>query len=151
MIDRACISLTSKCQLRCTYCHFDKHIEKNAYADISPEKLQIILTNIINYSEQNNISFKIGLVGAGEPLLRFDLIQEVVSFTKKNDINGHLSFYTISNGIALNEEKIKWFYENKDKIKLCFSLDGSKSIQNLCRVFVNEKGSFDKVMDAINL
>lgn len=151
MIDRACISLTSKCQLRCTYCHFDKHIEKNSCTDISPENLQIILTNIINYSEQNNISFKIGLVGAGEPLLRFDLIQEAILFTKQNDKNSRLSFYTISNGIALSEEKIKWFYENKDKIKLCISLDGSKNIQDLCRVSVNKKGSFDKVMETINL
>lgn len=151
MIDRACISLTSKCQLSCTYCHFDKHIDKTSCTDISPVNLEVILRNIINYSEHNKTNFKIGLVGAGEPLSRFDLIQNAILFAEKNDKNNRLSFYTISNGILVNEEKIKWFHENRDKINLCFSLDGTKEIHDLCRVFANQKGSFDKVMDAINL
>ena len=43
MIDRACISITSKCQLRCTYCHFDKHILKTSCADITAENLVAVL------------------------------------------------------------------------------------------------------------
>lgn len=151
MIDRACISITNKCQLCCTYCHFNKHIDKVSCSDISLENLKIVLKNILSYSESNKINFKIGLVGDGEPLLRFDLIQEAILFADVNDKNNRLSFYTISNGIALTEEMIKWFYEKKDKIKLCFSLDGSKDIQDMCRVFVNQKGSFEKVMEAIAL
>lgn len=151
MIDRVCISITSKCQLACSYCHFDKHIKKSNCNDISLHDLQLILHNLIEYAETNDIQIKIGLVGAGEPLLRFDLIQDAILYAETNDINEHLSFYTISNGLAASEEKIKWFYKNKDKIKLSFSLDGSKDIQDLCRVFSNQKGSYDKVMESIFL
>lgn len=151
MIDRACISITSKCQLRCTYCHFDKHIEKASCPDMSVKNLQSIIKNIIDYAEKNNIYFKLGLVGSGEPLLRFDLIKDSISFAKENDKNERISFYTISNGVALTENQIKWFYENKNKIKLSFSLDGSKYIQDKCRVFENQKGSFNKVMKSISL
>lgn len=151
MIDRACISITSRCQLKCRYCHFDKHIDKASCNDITNEKLKIIIRNIIDYAEHNNGDFKIGLVGVGEPMLRFDLIQEVVSFVERRDVNKRLAFYTISNGIAVDKDKIKWFYDQRNRIKLCFSLDGSERIHDMCRVFRNNTGSFKKVFETISL
>ena len=50
MIDRACISITCKCQLRCTYCHFDKHITKASCSDITAENLEAILKNVTQKS-----------------------------------------------------------------------------------------------------
>ena len=55
MIDRACISITSKCQLRCTYCHFDKHISKASCADITEENLEVVLKNILLYAKNNKL------------------------------------------------------------------------------------------------
>lgn len=151
MIDRACISITSKCQLHCRYCHFDKHIDKSSCADICVENLKTIIENIIEYAGINQINFKIGLVGAGEPLLRFDLIQEAVVFAEKNDLDKRLLFYTISNGIDVDKDKINWFHRHRDRIKISFSLDGSKSIHNMCRVFASKAGSFEKVLETISL
>lgn len=152
MIDRACIQLTCKCQLRCTYCHFDKHIDKSIFEDIKLETIQIILKNILDYAEHNDITkFKIGLVGAGESLLKLDLIKEIIEFVNIIDLENRLSFYTITNGISVDVNTIKWFYENKDRIKLNFSLDGTKRIHNSCRVFGNGAGSYDEVMKSIDL
>lgn len=151
MIDRACISITSKCQLRCTYCHFDKHISKNSCADITAENLEVVLKNILSYAKNNELkAFKVGLVGAGEPLLRFDLIQKAIEFSKANDPNHILQFYTISNGVGVNEKILLWFYEHQDRIKLSFSLDGNEAIQDLCRKFPNGKGSYFSVMKNIS-
>lgn len=151
MIDRACISITSKCQLRCTYCHFDKHISKTSCADITAENLETVLKNILLYAINNELkAFKVGLVGAGEPLLRFDLIKKTIEFSKENDSEHILQFYTISNGVGINEEKLIWFNDNKDRIKLSFSLDGNESIQNLCRIFPNKQGSYSFVINSIN-
>lgn len=151
MIDRACISITSKCQLRCIYCHFDKHISKVSCADITADNLEAILKNVLEYARKNELqTFKIGLVGAGEPLLRFDLIQKAIEFSMKNDPTHILQFYTISNGIGINENILNWFYKNKDLIKLSFSLDGNECLQDLCRVFPNGKGSYSFVIKNIN-
>lgn len=151
MIDRACISITSKCQLRCTYCHFDKHISKTSCGDITAENLEVILKNILLYARNNELkAFKVGLVGAGEPLLRFDLIQIAIGFSMENDSEHILQFYTISNGVGVNEEILLWFYEHKDTIKLSFSLDGNESIQDSCRKFPNGKGTYFFVMKNIN-
>ena len=151
MIDRACISLTSKCQLSCTYCHFEKHIDKNTCTDLDVKSLYEILQNIKEYADKNDISFKIGLVGAGEPLIRFDLIQETVNFLSKNDIAKRISLYTISNGVYCTQEMMKFFYENQNYIKIGFSLDGNAEIHDACRKFKNGAPSFKKVWDTIEL
>ena len=110
-----------------------------------------LLSNILLYARNNDLkSFKVGLVGAGEPLLRLDLIQKAIEFSKENDPEHILQFYTISNGVGVNEEILIWFYENKDIIKLSFSLDGSKSIQDSCRKFPKGNGSYSFVMKNIN-
>lgn len=151
MIDRACISLTSKCQLCCTYCHFDKHIDKKSCEELKSESLKGILQNISEYAYKNDISFKIGLVGAGEPLIRFDLIQEAIVFLSEIDADENISLYTISNGIYCTPEIMKFFFDNQNRIKLCFSLDGNPDIHNACRKFKNGSTSFEKVWAAIEL
>ena len=151
MIDRACLSLTNKCQLRCTYCHFHKHIDKNCGCDMKVSEVITIVQNIYNYALKNNIHFKIGLVGSGEPLIMFSLIQECIKYSNSIDKENRLSFYTITNGLLCNEEKIKWFYENKERIKLCFSVDGYKELHDYCRVDINKNGSYDKVSKGIAL
>lgn len=151
MIDRACISITSKCQLKCRYCHFDKHIKRTNDSDISIENLQKIIANIIDYAALHKSSFKIGLVGAGEPLLRFDLVQKAIGFAETTDVNNLVSFYIITNGITLDEKTITWFFKHKERIQLCFSLDGSEKNHNFCRVFPDGQGTFDSVMEHIAL
>lgn len=151
MIDRACVSLTSKCQLGCIYCHFDKHIDKKSCKDLKSESLNEILRNIREYSYKNAISFKIGLVGAGEPLVRFDLIQEAVRLLSEIDGDGKISLYTISNGIDCTPKMMKFFFDNQNRIKLSFSLDGNEEIHDACRKFKNGSSSFEKVWATIEL
>lgn len=44
-----------------------------------------------------------------------------------------LTFYTITNGTLLSENITRFFYENREFIKLCFSLDGYEELHNLGR------------------
>ncbi len=151
MIDRACLSLTSNCQFGCTYCHFDSHINKNNIVEISENDALQIVQNFHEYAQRHHCKIKIGLVGSGEPLLRFRLIKKIIETAKRVDAENILSFYTISNGGYFNEEICKFFFENRSKIKLCFSIDGYQEIHNLCRITVNKKGTFAKVMDSVEM
>lgn len=151
MIDRACISLTSKCQFNCVYCHFDKHIDKSKSIDMRFEDLLIIFKNIKAYISKTDLTFKIGLVGSGEPLLRFDLIADAISLLEEIDKENSISLYVISNGAYCSSEMMQFFYENKHRIKLCFSLDGYKEIHNECRKLKKGGGTFDTVAKTIDL
>ena len=53
MIDRACISLTNKCNLKCKYCHFQD--KQNNYSEFSIDDLKAIVDNIHDYCKQNHL------------------------------------------------------------------------------------------------
>ena len=112
MIDRACISLSNACNLKCKYCHFQdkqKEISWFVYAD-----LITILNNIHEYCLKKAISvFKVGIVGAGEPLLQKNDLFRILAFIKQNAYS-ELNLYTISNGTLLSHEDVKRFYAYKD-------------------------------------
>lgn len=71
MIDRACISLGETCNLKCAYCHF--HNEENGKLSGIPEEFTIdeliqIVEKLNEYAINRSVkTFKVGIVGAGEP------------------------------------------------------------------------------------
>jgi Arylsulfatase regulator (Fe-S oxidoreductase) len=145
MIDRACISISGRCNMQCLYCHFRN--KSNEYDDLSlPDAIEII-DKMSDYINQNKIStFKIGLVGAGEALFQFPLIKEIVEYANKQ--SDAFSFYTITNGININEEILEYFYSEKNKIHLNFSLDGNQEIHDMYRI-KNGTGTFEAVFKSI--
>ncbi len=142
MIDRACISLTNKCNLKCKYCHFQD--KQNNYSEFSIDDLKTIVDNIHDYCKQNHLEkFKLGIVGSGEPMLKFSTIIEILNHIVENKYN-EFNIYTITNGTLLNERKIEELYKYKDLIKVCFSLDGYKELHNVGRML------YDNTALAIN-
>lgn len=132
MIDRACISLGEKCNLRCSYCHFKDRLSKKDQ-EFSTQDLFVIIDNISSYCIRNNLKeFKIGIVGSGEPLFEYDKIKELINHVKISQYD-HFSFYIITNGTIFNDEMIQFFYQNRDLITVCFSLDGYEELHNIGR------------------
>lgn len=139
MIDRVCISLNNQCNLQCKYCNFRQNDLITNDEDLSKNDIIIILQNILDYSRHYKINqFKIGLVGAGEPLLSFNKIKLIIEYARANDTDNILLFYTITNGILINETMLNYFYDNKDKITLNISLDGYEELHNFGKQSFNE-------------
>jgi uncharacterized protein len=105
-----------------------------------------ILYNILCYSRQKNIPvFKIGIVGAGEPLLNFNTLKHIIEYAEREDIDNTFAFYTITNGTLVNEEMLAFFYKNRKRITINFSLDGYEKLHNY------GKGAFARTFDRIKL
>lgn len=141
MIDRACISLTERCNLRCRYCHFrDK---QNDGGDLSGREAVQAVDNIWRYVEENKLgSFKLGIVGSGEPLLE---LRTMVAMLERIESYGTDAFrlYTITNGTLASEEALGELLPYKDLLNVCFSLDGPKEVHNAGR------SSFEAVMEGV--
>lgn len=90
----------------------------------------------------------IGFYG-GEPLLEFSLIKKAVFYSQKKFKGKVLTFSITTNATLLTEEMIHFFAANN--IYLMISLDGPKEINDSNRVFVNGQGTYDKVMEKIQL
>ena len=135
MIDRACISINNKCNLRCSYCHFlsKKRADTQSKTEFNSGEVENILDNITKYCTESDIGeFKLGIVGAGEPLLSFDVLEFIVIHAKRNR-NPVFRMYTISNGVALTMDHLRFFKEHSDIITLNFSLDGYEELHDAYR------------------
>lgn len=142
MINRACISLGEKCNIRCKYCHFHKRLSKDNQEFNESEMISIV-ENVRKYMDENKVeSFKIGIVGAGEPILEFNTIKALINYVKRVK-EQRISFYTISNSLLVDEDILNYFYENRSLISLNYSYDGPELIHNYGR------GQFEKVFSRI--
>ena len=138
MIDRACISLNARCNLKCVYCHFANK-KNNALSrenEFTAKEAMIFCTNLYNYIKKYGIKlFKLGIVGSGEPLLSFGVLKTIVDFFASSDLKNNIKIYTISNGTLLTKNIINYFYENRDAIDLNISIDGDKTTNEKLRGF----------------
>ena len=136
MIDRACISLNARCNLNCIYCHFaTKKNNNNTKAnEFNCEEVKLFCQNLYSYIKKHNIPlFKLGIVGAGEPLLSFSELKTIVDFFDDSDVKNNIRMYTISNGTLLNNEMVDYFFNHKEIIELNVSLDGDEPINRRLR------------------
>ncbi len=136
MIDRACISLNSRCNLNCVYCHFaaKKNNQNTKQNEFSADEVNMFCLNLYSYIKENNVNaFKLGIVGSGEPLLSFAQLKRIVEFFYNSDINEKIKMYVISNGTLLNDEIIDFFYDYQSIVELNVSLDGDPEINKKLR------------------
>ncbi len=147
---RALLSLTEKCNLRCTYCYYNES-QNERCADMSDEVREASLRYIL----KKTIEFKHDFIAitffGGEPLLRFDVILKSVDFLKEL-VEKHrselpedfeLKFGINTNGTLLNDEILD--YLKQERFCIYLSLDGPASRHDISRRTVNNKGSFEAI------
>ena len=155
MIDRGCLSLNNICDINCKYCYFYNrdNIEVKNIVKFSFEEVKTIVENVLAYCREHSTTFKLGLVGSGEPLLSLKVIEELLIWVDNHeDAKKYIKFYTISNGYNTKEEAIRFLYNYKHLIDLSFSLDGYEELHNYSRVkHVKDTtiGTYDKVFETI--
>ena len=119
------LMLTRRCQLRCKYCPV---VKKNLDMD---ERVLKQAINLLFTSNQENL--RLDFTG-GEPLLRFDLLEKAVEYSKAlaKKKNKRISFYMVTNLIALTDEIADFLAEEKFFLEL--SLDGEEKFHNLYKL-----------------
>ena len=141
------LGLTENCNLRCKYCIFSGNYEEMRTHTFKRMEKETALKSVQNMDYINEwkeyapdkqpvISFY-----GGEPLLRFDLIQEVVAYVKQTGFKTMFSMTT--NGTLLTDHIIEFLVTHN--VMISVSLDGSKEMHDKNRVFANERGTFDVV------
>jgi radical SAM protein with 4Fe4S-binding SPASM domain len=103
--------------------------------DIAKKCIDWIFSNI----PYNMNGVEINFIG-GEPLLEFDLIKDIVTYTCSKHLNTKYIFYATTNGTSLTCDMKDWFTRHKDCFVLGLSLDGNRETHNY-----NRSNSFDKI------
>jgi len=149
--------ITGSCNLRCLYCSYKGkwYGSKQGLANntiplnVSKKAIRDFL-----FSTRNSGQQRVSIVFyGGEPLLEFNLIKELISFSEQYHIEikhkSKLAFLVVTNGIFLNQERIMFFI--KKKIGLQISIDGPQKIHDRNRRDCVGKGSYKKIVKNIKL
>ena len=133
----AWIFITNRCNLDCSYCYIKKQAR-----DIEAETAHRILEYILDdpFFDQHHI-----VLFGGEPLLKPDLIEDIVRFGYKQASKNKkiLTFSIYTNGTLLTQSVLNSLFELGVGVDL--SLDGIKESHNLSRPFKNSFESFSTI------
>jgi uncharacterized protein len=152
------LSLTERCNLRCTYCYYKVSHETRSLVmsnDIMEAAIRLAFERTLSLNQRFlNITFF-----GGEPLLCMDSIRRGVELAKglvheqfgEDVLLGpptsnttspkfRLRFAVNTNATLLNEDIIE--YLKREKFRIYLSLDGPESHHNICRRQVCGEGSF---------
>ena len=152
------LSLTERCNLRCTYCYYKVSHEARSLVmskDIMEAAIRLAFERTLSLNQRFlNITFF-----GGEPLLCMDSIYRGVEFAKslarerfgENVLIGpapassptrpfRLRFAVNTNDTLLDETIIE--YLKQEKFRIYLSLDGPENHHNICRKQVGGAGSF---------
>lgn len=152
------LSLTERCNLRCTYCYYKVSHEARSIVmsnDIMEAAIRLAFERTLSLNQRFlNITFF-----GGEPLLCMDAIHRGVEFAKKlaherfgEDVllgppstnttspKFRLRFAVNTNATLLDDAIIE--YLKQEKFRIYLSLDGPEAHHNICRKQVGGAGSF---------
>lgn len=144
------LSITEQCNLRCEYCYY-REIHAGRCSVMSDEVAEASIRLALERSIELKHSFLSVTFFGGEPLLRMDFIKRMVKFTKslvksqkeRLQKGFWIRFVVNTNGTLLNEEILSYF--QKEKFSFSISLDGPAKKQNISRLTVDGKGSFNAI------
>jgi uncharacterized protein len=149
-IQQVVIEISQRCNLQCAYCVYNGEYffeRKRSDLDMNFETVQTGLEYIHSilkdrYKKELKISFY-----GGEPLLRFDTIKKIVSYSRKLFKNWKVKYLITTNGTKINDEIIDFFVSNDFSVLI--SLDGPPKNHDAKRVYPNGKGTFKDIWDNI--
>jgi uncharacterized protein len=150
------LPLTSKCNLKCTYCYQVLHGDfQGPVASNIPNWNSETIAALIKFinSKIDKLKYqklKIRWYG-GEPMLRLDLIKNITSQIKDSlQVDIQYSSQIISNGVLLNEINASILKDcNVKRIEI--SLDGPKVIHDNLRKSKNGKSNYDIVLNSLEI
>ena len=139
------LSLTHNCNLSCYYCYAGRKFEKDMSL-ATAQKIVDFAMDITPAGEGIEFSFF-----GGEPLLRFDLIEEVTGYIrqKERETRQDVRLGLTSNGVLLTSSVVEFL--DDERFDLCISIDGPASVHNLNRCYEDGRGSFEEVVRSVRL
>ena len=144
VVKAMCLHVAHDCNLKCKYCFaaqgdFGGTKELMSF-EVGKKAIDYLIAN-----SGNRRNLEIDFFG-GEPLMNFDVVKQLVEYGRsvEKEHGKNIRFTITTNGILLDDEKIKYINENMHNAVL--SLDGRKNVNDNMRPTLNDKGSHDIIL-----
>lgn len=141
--------LTQRCNLACTYCVYGNlysNPENNHKRDLTFEMAKAVLDHFARKMKKGASSRKMITLGfyGGEPLLKFELMKQIVAYAKSLVCTDFYFEYTITTNGILLEKYMDFLVENE--FTTLISLDGDEYASSY-RVTANGKNPFPLIYE----
>jgi len=145
VVKAMCLNMAHDCNLKCEYCFASQGHFKGQRSLMSYEVGQKAFDYLVKNSG-NRVNLEVDFFG-GEPLMNFEVIKKLVDYARslEKDNNKRFRFTVTTNGVLLDDEIIDYINENMDNVVL--SIDGRKSVNDKMRKTLNDKGSYDVIVN----
>ena len=121
------LTVTEQCNLNCIYC-YEKEKDAKVMSIQTAKKYITEFFNLLDSSNALLISFH-----GGEPLKVFNLIKEICIWVWDNKWPCEYKIFAATNGTLLDDAMKEWFKNNKRRIILGLSYDGTDEMQDINR------------------
>lgn len=141
---------SSSCNLRCKYCFYHSIAENRqteCYGIMDTRLLETIVKKALEHAEHAcTFAFQ-----GGEPTLAgLDFYKKLIEFEKKYNVKKvQINNAMQTNGMVIDDAWAKFLADNHFLVGI--SLDGPKDLHDANRIDAREKGSFNRVKEAIEL
>lgn len=133
------LKLTGACNICCDYCY---DYEKSRWqANLNLDRIKETADKLLEKQESISVVFH-----GGEPLLRFNLIEETVNYL--NEQKKPVRFSIQTNAALLNDHIVSFLEKNNFSVGL--SIDGHTETANKLRKTKGEKTALQYFTDALN-
>lgn len=144
----ACLNLTDSCNLFCVYCFVQQQPNFMTF-QVAKDGVDWLAANLNwwrEYTHDPQFKGSITYFG-GEPTLMWDEIIVPLTAYIKETYPDYFDLTITTNGTLLNEERIKFLYDNQ--IYPLLSIDGVKEVQDYNRPTRDGSSGFDKLIQII--
>lgn len=136
--DTLILVTTYRCNFDCIYCPVPK-ARKSISSAIARQAVSFFGSN----SRLNKVRFF-----GGEPLLKFNVVQDVIGYAQKI-FGNHLNFDITTNG-SLLDRKVLDFIGDNPKIELILSIDGDSKTQAINKRFIAfDRNPYNALIDKL--
>lgn len=144
-IKAMCLNMTHDCNLKCEYCFASQGSYNGKRAFLNYETGKKAFDFLVK-SSGKRVNLEVDFFG-GEPLMNFETIKKLVDYGRKleKEYNKKFRFTITTNGVLLDDEKIDYINETMENVVL--SIDGRKEVNDKMRKTVNDKGSYDVIIE----
>lgn len=148
-IETLTVVVYNKCNLNCAYCYADGGDYGKDVTKLSIDDFKRYMDALLDLGIE---SIRFVSFFGGEPLMNYKVIGDICLLMQKlyeeNRITALPEYSLITNGTLVNEEIIEviktW------NIRITVSIDGSKEINDICRVDRNGNGTYEKVIEDLD-
>ena len=154
--------LSEQCNLACKYCFLgnnDKEKRKHFYKqhmsqEVADKAIFHFIEQLEWHQEHQDLESvrPVVIFYGGEPLLNYDVLKYVVKrfnqLKEEHELLKNIEFSVVTNGLLLDEEKLRDLHDLK--VSIAISIDGCDEKSNSMRVDTNGNPAFGRIVKVLD-